>query len=139
MTGAVEEVWRRGHRHILLLGSDSPQLSAARLGEAFGALDQTDLVLGPAADGGYYLLAARRPLGDLLHDMTWSTAGVLAQTCQRARAAGWSVSLLAEAYDIDTLADLQRLEADLRAWEGAAGRRPCPRTWNWLRSWESGR
>src|SRR5439155_9629378 len=70
-----------------------------------------DVVLGPAADGGYYLIGLRGPAPGLFAGIAWGTAGVLEATLARAAAAGLAVHLLSPSFDVDQLADLSRLRA----------------------------
>src|SRR5690606_34893171 len=93
------------------------------VGRAFAALDAADLVLGPAADGGYYLIAARGPL-DVFAGIEWSTSSVLAATNARARARGLRVALVERDFDVDTPEDLAELRA-LLAREDAARAMPA--------------
>ena len=122
------------HSLVGAVGSDHPELSPARVEEAFGALrDGADVAIGPAHDGGYYLIAIRRDALQprLFEDVPWSTAGVLATTLARCAELGLRVALLPPAADVDTPADLARLAAAL-----GAGRGPtCPRTSALLQSW----
>ncbi len=90
----------------VIIGTDCPELSAAVLRSAFDELQRHDLVLGPATDGGYYLIGLRRPVPGLFDGMTWSTDGVLAETLGRARALGLSVHLLPTLDDVDDPGDL---------------------------------
>lgn len=109
------------------IGSDLPQLEPGRIEQAFSALAQgADVVLGPAVDGGYYLigLGAGALSAPLFEEIAWSTEAVLTQTLERCRAAGLAVALLAEEEDIDTTEALGRLAERL-----AAGDLPaCPQT-----------
>ncbi len=97
---------REGAGRVVLIGSDLPALESADLVEAFRALEQAPLVLGPAADGGYWLigLAGRWPA--LFAGITWGTNQVLGQTLAVAEAAGLPVSLLAQRGDLDRPGDL---------------------------------
>ena len=97
----------------LILGTDSPHLPSSFVRDALDALPDTDVVLGPAEDGGYYLIALRAPQPTLFDDIAWSTPAVLVQTLARAEAQGLRATLLAPFYDIDTLPDLRRLGNDL--------------------------
>ncbi len=99
---------------VLLVGSDCPELDADYLGRAAAALLQHELVLGPARDGGYVLLGARRPVAPLFADMPWGSDRVLELTLQRARAMGLATALLEPLNDVDRPADLLHWEA-LRA------------------------
>jgi rSAM/selenodomain-associated transferase 1 len=102
-----------GDDKAVIMDSDSPSLPAACLGQAFGALDSADVVLGPCEDGGYYLIGLKRPAPRLLREVTMSTAAVLADTLRLAEAEGLRAALLPAWYDVDTAAELSRLQADL--------------------------
>src|SRR5262249_35390728 len=73
----------------------------------FAALDDYDVVLGPAHDGGYYLMGLNRHRPALFEDIPWSTPSVLASTAERAGALGLSVHHLAPLRDVDTIEDLR--------------------------------
>lgn len=125
MRAVLDVLLAEGHHGVLLLGADSPTLPMAWVGEAARALagNAADLVLGPAEDGGYYLLGVRAPCPALFRDVPWSTADVTRVTRERARAAGLRVRLLPAWFDVDTEADLRRLRADLRTATAAVPRR----------------
>jgi glycosyltransferase A (GT-A) superfamily protein (DUF2064 family) len=72
---------------------------------ALGALDEHDLVLGPAHDGGYYLIGLRAPVRQLFRGIAWSTHSVLGQTVARARQLGLGAVLLPRLRDVDTASD----------------------------------
>jgi len=110
MSGAFAEMRARGHARCAIIGSDMPQLAVATVGEAFARLDESDLVLGPTLDGGYYLIAARSPLR-VFDDIAWGGPDVLAATRARADALGLRTYLLAEDFDVDDANDLERLES----------------------------
>jgi hypothetical protein len=110
-----------GYRSVCVIGSDAPHLPSAFITDAFGRLENAaaDVVLGPADDGGYYLIALRAEGRDrhpaLFDDgMPWSTSGVLTATRERADEAGLRLVLLPAWYDVDTPGDLARLRTDLR-------------------------
>jgi rSAM/selenodomain-associated transferase 1 len=94
----------RGYRRIMAIGSDCPELDATCLRQADTLLEQTDVVLGPATDGGYYLIGLRRVAPRLFADIAWSTETVCATTLTRAQECGLTHALLAEKDDIDDLA-----------------------------------
>ena len=91
---------------VAVIGTDCPGLTAAHLSDAFGRLEQADVALGPALDGGYYLLAMRRFTPALFQDIDWSTDRVAAQTRAAAVAAGLTVAELPPLGDVDTPDDL---------------------------------
>jgi rSAM/selenodomain-associated transferase 1 len=96
---------------VVVIASDLPAISAALLDEAFASLDDHDLVLGPAADGGYWLIGLTRPAPGLFEGIAWSTDEVVAQSLAAAANAGLKTHLLAKLDDIDTPANLARLVA----------------------------
>jgi rSAM/selenodomain-associated transferase 1 len=100
---------------VCIIGSDSPTLAPTQIAAAFARLDTADLVLGPAEDGGYWLIGARRPLGAVLADTAWGTASVLATTRARAEQAGLRVALAELHWDVDEPPDLERLGQVLAA------------------------
>ena len=90
----------------LLIGSDCPGITAPLLRAAAGALEDRRVVLGPANDGGYYLIGYREPVPFLFEDMEWSTPKVLPETLARLAARGHGPAILPELADIDTAEDL---------------------------------
>jgi len=106
----------------VVIGADAPHVPAARLAEAMEALaGAADLVLGPAEDGGYYLIGLREPTPAVFTGIAWGTSRVLAETL--ARAGGLRTRLLEASFDVDTPADLARLSDVL-----ARGEVALPRT-----------
>ena len=95
----------------VLLGTDCPVLAAADLRAAATALAEADVVIAPAEDGGYGLIAARRPYSELFACMPWSTDQVAALTRRRARECGLRMVELRTVWDVDTPADVARLRA----------------------------
>lgn len=112
MAAAFADAFAAGSRRVALAGSDVPELTRERVGEAFSALDGHDMALGPAADGGYYLVALARPRPALFEGVAWSTERVLAETLERAAAAGLRVRLLGTLRDVDTPEDARRFEEE---------------------------
>tara|TARA_B100001179_G_C18563290_1_gene391612 strand:- start:214 stop:792 length:579 start_codon:yes stop_codon:yes gene_type:complete len=90
----------------LMIGSDCPGLTAKLLEEAAQALSTHEAVIGPADDGGYWLLGLRAPCPDLFTDMEWSTAQVFPETMRRLESRGIAPHVLPELTDIDTGEDL---------------------------------
>src|SRR5262245_6501302 len=109
---------------VIVLGADAPHLDPARLTEAAAALaGGADVVLGPAADGGYYLIAQAEASPALFHDTAWRSSCVLDAPLARAGAAGLRVHLLAPTFDVDDADGLAALRTLL-----AAGGLELPRT-----------
>jgi len=97
---------------VLLVGSDCPGIDERYLQAARDALDRADVVIGPAEDGGYVLVAMREAHGVLFREINWGSDRVLSETCQRAEEAGLSLHRLEMRYDIDELRDLERWRAE---------------------------
>jgi hypothetical protein len=93
---------------VLAIGSDSPTLDPAWIHEAIDALDANDVVLGPAEDGGYYLIGTRSAVDGVFEKIPWSTPDVTRATLERAAALGLNARLLPAWYDIDDMATLRR-------------------------------
>lgn len=105
MARALDEALR-GTGKAVVVGTDAPDLDRARVMEAVRSLDDHDVVLVPALDGGYVLLGLRAMQPELFRDIPWGTQQVLAITLERARRAGLRVRLLPAVRDVDTAADL---------------------------------
>lgn len=105
MAQAFDERFAGGARRVAIVGTDCPALDAATLRAALDGLADVDLVLGPATDGGYYLMALRAPAPSLFADIPWSSARTRAVTLERARAARLTVRLLETRADVDTAQD----------------------------------
>jgi rSAM/selenodomain-associated transferase 1 len=126
MRGAIQILLADGAESVALIGSDAPTLPPAHIERAFDLLERdcADVVLGPAGDGGYYLIAVRRDHPRLFEDIIWSSGLVTDQTLERAREANLRVELVPEWYDIDDAESLGRLIADL----GSEGHLAAPAT-----------
>lgn len=101
--------FHRTHK-IIAIGVDDPTLPRALIDQAFSLLDSVEWVVGPATDGGYYLIGCRALSFDcsVFDGIDWGTATVLAATLERIRRLQATVALLPERFDIDTVADLDR-------------------------------
>lgn len=108
LADATSRTFTAGADRIVVIGTDSPWIDDVLVEQAFSVMERADLVLGPAADGGYYLVGLAKPTPGLFRGIPWSTSRVLDQTLANARTLGRAVSLLSEGYDIDRLTDLQR-------------------------------
>ena len=106
LSQAVRVAFAAGAGPLLVIGSDLPSLTTELLGKAFALLESAPLVLGPSADGGYYLIGLRDPRIELFNGIAWSTPRVFAQTVERAAEAGLGYRRLPVRRDLDTPADL---------------------------------
>lgn len=112
MAAAFQYCFAQGAHGAVLIGSDAPTLPHAYLTEAWHALSTCDVVLGPAEDGGYYLIGLRAVQPALFTAVEWSTPTVLDVTMRRARALGLATHSVPEWFDVDTVHDLARLPAE---------------------------
>ena len=110
MREAMRHALGHGGQRVALIGSDLPAITGSHVRGAFSALDSDPaaLVLGPALDGGYYLIAATR-LPPVFDNVRWGSASVLEDTRTAASRAGVMVHLLEPLQDVDGIGDLQRL------------------------------
>ncbi len=125
---AAQKLFARGHASVCLLNSDSPTLPTALLAHAARALAAPGerVVLGPAEDGGYYLIGMKAPHARLFAAIAWSTGTVAAETRARVRELGLPLVELAPWYDVDDASALERLCRELG--NGAADHYPAPAT-----------
>ncbi|MFW8601197.1 TIGR04282 family arsenosugar biosynthesis glycosyltransferase [Desulfobacterota bacterium M19] len=107
MTAAFQQAFAAGSRRIILVGSDCPALTAAILHSALNKLKRLDLVLGPAMDGGYYLIGLNRPCPTLFTEISWGTSKVFAETLKKAEEQSLSIGHTDTLYDIDRPEDLR--------------------------------
>jgi hypothetical protein len=106
MASAFQASFEAGMNNVVLIGIDCPDLNAQLMAEAFQALHQHDLVLGPAVDGGYYLIGLRRLIPELFTGIRWSTAEVLPETLRIAHRLELAVAKLRLLSDVDRPEDL---------------------------------
>ncbi|MBK8981589.1 MAG: TIGR04282 family arsenosugar biosynthesis glycosyltransferase [Ignavibacteria bacterium] len=106
MKNAFNDLLRSGFEKILLIGTDCPGLNADILNQAFDKLDEAEFVLGPAKDGGYYLLGLKENSETLFENINWSSNEVLKQTVEKIKKLNKNYYLLEVLSDIDNLSDL---------------------------------
>jgi rSAM/selenodomain-associated transferase 1 len=105
MLEGFRSAFEDGHKKVVIIGSDCPGIDTDYLNEAFTALDDHDVVIGPALDGGYTLLGMSKFTPTLFKNIAWSTDKVLTSTLARATAAGRTIEQLKPLSDVDYLAD----------------------------------
>jgi hypothetical protein len=123
MSAAFDHAFRLGARRCALVGTDVPAITREDVLDALTGLDACEVALGPATDGGYWLLAIKAPRPGLFHEVPWSTPRVLEATLARAAGLAGGVRVLRMLGDVDTAADLAAdwarvapiLSEDLRA------------------------
>ena len=114
MANAFARRFAEGEDRVMIVGSDCPNLTPEHLRGAAVGLDDADVVLGPAADGGYWLVAQRAPGVDLFSDIPWSSHKTLSRTTARLDDIKASWSVLEELADIDTAEELEAAIDDPR-------------------------
>jgi rSAM/selenodomain-associated transferase 1 len=109
MQHAFEAMFVKGYQRVFIVGTDVPSLPLDHYTQALALLEKHDLVLGPALDGGYYLIGLKRMIPDLFVGIPWSTERVLEMTQAKATTLGLKTALLSPWRDVDTIQDLQAL------------------------------
>jgi rSAM/selenodomain-associated transferase 1 len=114
MRHAFQHLFASGFENIILIGGDLPALPLGFFDQAYELLGESaaDVVLGPSADGGYYLVGMNRMIAAVFDEISWSGDNVLVQTIHKLGALGLKHELLPERYDIDTAKDLERLQSE---------------------------
>jgi hypothetical protein len=114
LTAAFRDAFKSGRDRVVIIGSDSPDITRQDIEAAWSALETNDVVLGPAEDGGYWLIGLRAEQPVLFENIAWSSRTVFEETLSRARAAKLSTHILRKLPDIDTIEDLRRYQARAR-------------------------
>lgn len=109
MTQAFDVLFSRGYHRVVIVGTDVPTLPLDYFKQALAQLETHDLVLGPALDGGYYLIGLRKPAPDLFADIPWSTDRVLTLTQEKAHGLRLTTATIPPWRDVDTIEDLAAL------------------------------
>lgn len=134
LCNATEDLLGQGYGSLCLVNSDSPTLPGSLFNLAIESLshDGDRVVLGAAADGGYYLIGLKNLHPRLFDGISWSTGEVLAQTIERAAEMGLEVELLPAWYDVDDAATLNKLCEELFLLGAQDGNCPAPHTREYL-------
>lgn len=111
MQQAFATLFEKGYQRVFIVGTDIPSLPLDYYKQALAMLDSHDVVLGPAMDGGYYLIGLKQPRQELFANIAWSTDRVLAATQEKAAGLGLKTALLPSWRDVDTIDDLTALMA----------------------------
>jgi rSAM/selenodomain-associated transferase 1 len=106
MVNAFKKAFSLRAKKAVIIGTDCIGISNKLISKAFNTLNQADVVLGPAEDGGYYLLGLNKLVPEIFNNIDWSTNLVLNQTSEKLRKKGLKLKLLQTLKDIDTLSDL---------------------------------
>lgn len=129
MCNAFNHIANLNYTNLVLIGSDIPDISFTHISDAFQSLADADCIIGPASDGGYYLIATKKCHPGLFRNIEWSTDKVLDQTLIQAEKSGLSVKLINPLNDVDTFEDLQHLSERLAQMDRKSAEFPV-NTWN---------
>jgi len=108
MLHAFRELFKAGYRRAALVGADIPDLSPAIIQQAFELLSSSDIVYGPARDGGYYLVGMRKLVKEIFEGVPWSSDQTLNRSIEKAAQFGYRVALTEPLSDVDTIEDARR-------------------------------
>lgn len=108
MHHAIKQTLNSGYSKVILIGSDIPDLSSAIIQQAFDELENKTCVLGPALDGGYYLIGLKKAMASLFINKTYSHNSVMKEVIHELNILNESFALLPQLMDIDTFEDLQQ-------------------------------
>jgi rSAM/selenodomain-associated transferase 1 len=133
MTNAFEFAFRQDLDAVLMIGTDSPTVSAAFFKMAFELLERdADVVLGKTADGGFYAVGLGKNQPRLFENVAWSSERVFRQTARNTAQLKLRLAQIPESFDVDAPSDLISLRAEMFA--DATARRHAPQTYKWLLS-----
>ncbi len=110
MSNAFAFLFAKGYKSVVIIGTDCPDLQSKDLNRAFMNLSQADLVIGPAKDGGYYLIGMSMFIPEIFKDIPWSTSKVLDSTLERANSLKIDYEFLHVLSDIDTFQDWENFK-----------------------------
>jgi hypothetical protein len=108
MLNAFYDAFEEGYEKVVLIGSDTPDISKKLIVEAYAKLDDSDVVVGPAEDGGYYLIGMKDAHKELFEGMTYSHADVYQELIEAAEDMSLKVSTIQTLFDIDTVDDMKK-------------------------------
>lgn len=115
LVNIFSQLFSAGYKKVVIIGTDSPDLPIEYIKKSFAMLKgKTELVLGPAEDGGYYLIAMSRPCKEIFKNIKWSTDTVFEKTLEKAKKAGLKAALLPKWYDVDDMKSLMLLKENLK-------------------------
>ena len=114
LNSTINTILEKGNPKVIAINADGPDLPASYLLQSLADLDTHDLVIGPTTDGGYYMIGQKLPAPQLFDGIKWSTDLVLQQTLENAKISGLTYAIQPRWQDVDTGADVERLELHLK-------------------------
>lgn len=128
---AFQSAFRSGFTRVMVVGTDTPWMGSDRILRAIQALRKADTVIGPTADGGYYLIGARRFIPSMFWSIPWGTSQVLDRTLAAIRKDHATCRMMPRDFDLDRPADVERAQKLLRE-----NRNRALMLARWLKDWE---
>ena len=110
MGNALQDLFERGASRAVITGVDIPDLHRAIISDAFLKLENADVVIGPAEDGGYYLIGMKVALPEIFQGISWSTGKVFDETVRTIERMGLSYSTVMTLSDVDRIADIAKIK-----------------------------
>ncbi len=107
---AFESGFNQGMKYVVIIGIDCPSLTSEIILEAFAKLTESDVIIGPATDGGYYLIGLKKIIPELFQGINWGTSEVFSKTVAIAKNINLAIDYLPELSDIDRPEDLEKLQ-----------------------------
>lgn len=117
LLAAFKECFDCGFQRVICIGSDCISIQPSDINEACTVLEHSDVVFGPATDGGYYLIGMNQWVPQIFEDMPWSQSSLLQYTLEKCKSTNHTYHLLRELSDIDTAEDLIHLKSELQAFD----------------------
>ncbi len=114
MDDALKSLFDIGASEAVIAGADVPDLNKDIIEQAFKTIDQVDIVIGPATDGGYYLIGMKSPRPEMFRNISWSTNRVLKETVSVIEKLGLTYRTTVTLSDVDTMEDLLRVKNEVR-------------------------
>ncbi len=108
MRGAMRKIFADGYRRAVIIGSDIPSVRAENISRAFDSLNESDIVIGPSSDGGYWLIGMRKYIPESFGISSWGNSSVLDETVRTLHGLGISFGMIETLDDIDTPEDVIR-------------------------------
>ncbi|MDF2158003.1 TIGR04282 family arsenosugar biosynthesis glycosyltransferase [Algoriphagus sp. CAU 1675] len=110
MDQALSDIIGEGFSRVLLIGTDCAEMSSEVLNQGLDLLQENEVVLGPAEDGGYYLVGSRKPVPGIFENMTWSTDSVYQETIERLKSLKIKYGVLPVLMDVDVPEDWEKVK-----------------------------
>jgi len=133
MRKAFQLVFKEGYKKIVIIGSDFPNISERIILTAFKYLKNYNCVIGPAVDGGYYLIGLNEINESIFKDIDWSTNKVYQQTLEKSRQNNIKIKNLETQYDVDTMKEIKQLYFDLQKMDSSLRNFPA-NVWQFLQT-----